>query len=182
MGKQIIYCVDYDTFILLAQKALEYGCKILKEDAKAGVITESDSVDIISKDCFRYYFYVPEAGKYVIKKAGEKEYVDQGYSSSGVTLIEAGMTIVREAKKEMQRGRLFCVSGYYDEKGDFVKRPDCVTKIYNALVRYLKKLVRYTEVEHFVFNPMYAGRKLVSKEYITDKCLMLIENEDYALG
>lgn len=182
MGKQINYCIDYDTFILLARKALEYGCKIIKEDSKAGVVTESDSVDIISKDCFRYYFHVPEAGKYVIKKAGEKEYVDQGYSSSGVTLIEAETTIIRETKKEIQRGRLFCVSGYYDGEGHYVNRPDCVTKIYNALVRYLKKQVLYLDVEHYVFNPIYEGRKFVSKEYITTKCLWLVNDEDYALG
>jgi len=38
------------------------------------------------------------------------------------------------------------------------------------------------DVEHYVFNPMYEGRKLVSKEYITTKCLRLVNDEDYALG
>ena len=58
MGKQINYFIEYDNFISLAQKALEVGCKILKEDLKTGVVIESDSTDIISKEWLYYYFYI----------------------------------------------------------------------------------------------------------------------------
>ena len=36
MGKQINYWMDYDSFLLLAQKALDLGCRIVKEDLDAG--------------------------------------------------------------------------------------------------------------------------------------------------
>ena len=32
MGKQINYWMDYDNFLLLAQKAIDLGCTIVKED------------------------------------------------------------------------------------------------------------------------------------------------------
>ena len=43
-------------------------------------------------------------------------------------------------KKRITRGRLFCISDYYNDDGELIKRPDCVTKVYNALARYVKKL------------------------------------------
>ncbi len=43
MGKQINYWMDYDNFILLAQKALDLGCVIVKQDTSTGkVISRSD--------------------------------------------------------------------------------------------------------------------------------------------
>lgn len=56
MGKQINYYIEYDSFVLLAQKALDLGCKIIKEDLLKGVVIESDSIDILSEECKVYYF------------------------------------------------------------------------------------------------------------------------------
>lgn len=57
-------------------------------------------MDIISQDSYFYYFHVPEAGDYRIKSVMGKDYLDSGYSSSGITLIEATPTIVRVAENE----------------------------------------------------------------------------------
>ncbi len=182
MGKQINFYIEYELTVMLAQKALEYGCKIIKLDTINGIVTESDNTDIISGDFAFYFFHVPEAGEYRIIKSGERETVDHGYNASGITLIELIPTSIRTEKKELQRGRLFCISDYYDDKGRVIKRPDCVTGVYNALACFVKKIAPYTEVEHYVFNPMYAGEKFTTKEYISEELLSFVVNRDYSLG
>lgn len=184
MGKQIEFYIEYELFVSVAQKALDCGCKIIKVDTVKGVVIESDSVDVISSDyhgCW-YYFNVPEAGEYRVDRTGDREQLDHGFSSSGNTLIEASPTRIRSDGKKLTRGRLYCISGYYDEEGQWIERPECVNRIYNSLARYVKKIAPYTEVEHYVVNPMYSGRKVTSKEYISKECLSLAENQDYILG
>ena len=104
-----------------------------------GVVIESDSIDILSEECKVYYFYIPEAGEYKVEMIGNKERIDYGYSASGVTMIKASMSTILNDNKEITRGRLYCITDYYDEEGNLIKRLDLVTKIYNALARYVKK-------------------------------------------
>lgn len=181
MGKQINYFIDYDNFILLAQKALDIGCKILKEDLQTSVVIESDSTDIISRDCSYYYFYIPETGKYRVKKIKTRERIDYGYNANGLTMIEASMSTIIEKDKMISRGRLYVITGYYDGEEKFIKCPDLTTKIYNTLTRYVKKIAPYTEVEHYVLNPMYSGEKILTKEYITTECLAYVEKDNYKI-
>ena len=51
------------------------------------------------------------------------------------------------------------MTGRYTDDGDWIPRPDMLTKVYNKLVRVVKKVAPYTELAHFVVNPMYAGGK-----------------------
>lgn len=173
--------MEYKSFLLLAQKAIDIGCKIIKEDLQKGIVIESDSIDIISEDCISYYFYIPEAGKYSVEMMGNKERIDYGYSSSGITMIEAGISKILRNQKEITKRRLYCVSAYYDEEGNLIKRSDLVTKKYNTLARYVKKIAPYTEVEHYVLNPRYAGKKVTTKEYITGECLSYVQNEGFKI-
>ena len=71
MGKQINYWMDYDNFLLLAQKALDLGCRIIREDLDAGKVTESGDIGIVvpfgKHKSIIYYFHLPEAGVVMIK-------------------------------------------------------------------------------------------------------------------
>ena len=49
MGKQISFYIEYELTVMLAEKALEYGCKIIKNDAVNGSVIESNTTDIIRK-------------------------------------------------------------------------------------------------------------------------------------
>ena len=89
MGKQINYYMDYESFLQLAQTALDAGCLILK-----GVYTEEkqnpcEDISVITPDCNRYYFYLPELGNvaYKIDSRG-LYYIDFGYNQTGQTLID----------------------------------------------------------------------------------------------
>ena len=72
------------------------------------------------------------------------------------------------------------ISDYYDADCNLIKRPDCVTKAYESLARYVKKLAPYTEVEYRPANPIYD--KVKNKIYITPQCLELVRDYDYGLN
>ena len=68
MGKQINYYMEYDSFVLLAKKAVELGCEILPFSAET--LKRGCSLDIVSKEELNYCFHVPEAGEISIRFGG----------------------------------------------------------------------------------------------------------------
>lgn len=184
MGKQINYYMEYESFVRLAEKAAELGCEIIRRGGPDEVIGR-DPAGTVTRDCTRYYFHIPEAGDTEKKTVKGKSIIDNNYSRSGNTLIEAGYSLISPEEKRICRTRLFCITGYYDEKGNFVKRPECVTKIYDSLVRAVKKLSPYTELTDTIISTSddtyLQEREYRHKEYITEYCLNL-KNEGYKLG
>ncbi len=177
MGKQINYYMEYDNFVLLAKKAIDLGCELLCEDSTG--LKRSYSVNMISKDVNRYYFHIPEAGEVKTTQRANKERIEHGYNSSGMTLVEAGYSFINNEKKFITRSRLYCITDYYDADGNLIKRPECVTKVYDSLARYVKKIVPYTEMEYRPANPNI--EKVKYKIYITPKCLALVRDQNYSL-
>lgn len=177
MGKQINYWMDYDSFLLVAKKAVDLGCTIVKEDRDLGRVTESKEIGVITpyKNRCRagYYFHLPEAGELEIQTANGTEFLCHGFTASGNTVIEAGFSLIKDEragvcgtkrKREIYSARLYCITGYYDENGDYISRSECLTKVFDSLVRYVKKIAPYTEFG-----------------YITKACLDLVNNEGYKL-
>lgn len=199
MGKQINYFMDYDSFLLLAQKAVDLGCTVIKQDLDLGKVIESDDIHIIAPYTERfgakdYYFHLPEAGAVGIQMINGKEHLDRGYTATGNAVIEAGYSFVPESpagddgmrqKKEIRHARIHCISGYYDENGEYIPRPQCLTKVYNALARYVKKLAPYTEFTDMLISmkPENYGEpyEYTHKEYITKACLDLVQREGYKM-
>ena len=85
MGKQINYSMDYDSFVLVAKKAIELGCEIMK-DGDTGIV-RGYSTDLMTKDCKCYDFHVPEAGEAEVKEMFGKTRVSHGYSAGGSTQL-----------------------------------------------------------------------------------------------
>ena len=177
MGKQINYYMEYESFILLTQKAIELGCEIISDGYEG--LKSGYSTDIISNDNIWYYFHIPEAGNYKIKEQWGKERVDYGYNTSGITLVEAWYSTINSDDKYITRARIYCITDYYDADGNLVKRPECVTKVYDSLVRYVKKIAPYTEVEYRPANPSF--ERVKKKIYITPECLNLVKEQNYSL-
>lgn len=198
MGKQINYWMDYDNFLLVAQKAVDLGCTVIKEDLASGKVLEGKDVSIITPygkhmhTC--YYFHLPEAGAIEIHTINGKEYLNCSYNANGNSVIEAGysFTINEPAgaagirrKKELHRARLYCITGYYDDNEEYIPRPDCLTRVYHSLIRYVKKVAPYTEFTSILISTKAEnyGEKYEyrHKEYITKTCLDLVNNEGYKL-
>lgn len=164
MGKQINYYMEYEPFLKIAQAALDSGCVIVK--GYDGKITGTD-ISIVTADCNHYFFHLPEAGKLEYKTYDNgRTVVDYSYTSSGNTLIEAGFSLIDDNDKRISRNRLFCISGYYDENAEWIPRPDCITKLYNKLVRIVKKEAPYDKIR---------------KEYASPLCLELRRENNYKL-
>lgn len=199
MGKQINYWMDYDSFVLLAQKAVELGCTIVKEGLEPGTVEESKNLSIVTPYgehyCTRYYFHCLEAGDIKINRLENgKEHLDCSYTATGNAVIEADYSFMineptgvagTKRKKMIRKARLYCITGYYDEKGAYIPRPKCLTKVYNALARYVKKLAPATELTSTWTSTRDEnyGKEIAykHKEYITKACLELVEKEGYQL-
>ena len=102
MGKQINYWMDYDSFLLVAKKAVDLGCTIVKEDRDLGRVTESKEIGVITpyKNRCRagYYFHLPEAGELEIQTANGTEFLCHGFTASGNTVIEAGFSLIKDER------------------------------------------------------------------------------------
>lgn len=180
MGKQINYYMGYKDFLSVAKAALDSGCKIYRHSFERGKwhLYEGADLDIIKEDCLQYYFYLPEAGKPNIKLKSGHQHIA---FDSMPYVIEAGFSIADTKNRFINRNRLYLMTGQYADDGSWIARPDSLTKLYNKLVRAVKKAAPYTEVEYFAVNPMYDNKRK-SKEYISGEFLELVQNVDYTLG
>lgn len=129
MGKQINYWAGYDDFLKIAQVALDCGCIIIKKSK--GELLYGQTLDIVTEHEHSYWFYVPAAGNFYGKKFPFDNDDIPNYSLAGNTVIQASFSKKNDKTKIITRGRLFVISGYYDEQDEYISRPECVTKIYN---------------------------------------------------
>lgn len=189
MGKQINYYLEFVNFKVLAQKALELGCEIVREDLtkfeKTKVTVSRDLSILTDENGAYYYFHLPEAGKIKINNYECGERLDHGFGESANSIIEAGYSRIKDDEKEILSSRLYLTTGYYDKNKNFIYRPDCIVKVYNALARYVKKLAPYTELTD-TYISMRSENYLQPveyqhKEYVTPFCLDLRENKGYKL-
>ena len=183
MGKQINYWMGHEEFLQVAQAALDYGCIIIKP--VYGRLMYGQTLDFITEDEHCYWFYVPEAGKLLGQLLPlEVETVRTG-SAVGNTVVEAGFSWKNDTTKEITRSRIYAVTGLYDDKGEFVPRPECVTKLYNKLVRTIKKIAPLTELTDTYISTRddsyLQEAEWTHKEYICSQYLQLKLSHGYKL-
>ncbi len=173
MGMQINYWMEYEKFCELAELALSLGCVIMKRDEDTGKYIYSQDVSIISKDCWFYYFYLPEAGTLQMRKIKFGEEI--AFESENF-VIAAGFSLINDEEKRIRRERLYLSTGYYDKNEKFIYRPDCIVDVYKKLARKVKKLAPYTEL----VEPR-EEKDWVHKEYVSPYCLELRNEKGYSL-
>lgn len=159
MGRQINYYMEHESFLQVAQLALDCGCEIIKEDlnVRPTTVIRTRDISTITPNDWMFWFYVPEAGKLEIKTDERGERVDHGFCESGNALIEAGVSYIREDERQIRRSRLYVQSGYFDGSDVWIPRPKCVDAVYNKLVRRVKKLTIY---DGFSYRTEYCARLL----------------------
>ncbi len=179
MGKQINYYMGVDDFRQLAQYALDIGCVICKQENAE--IVRSNSVDIVMPDYKKYFFYLPEVEKALL----QLQHFQTCYTLQFVAyhlVIEASFSSIRHNRKEISRGRLFLISGYYNAQGKWIDCPECMNKIYEQLKRKVKKIAPYTEITDFITDYSADNYKQIEwrhKEYIAHELLELHVNNEY---
>lgn len=177
MGKQINYWMEYDSFLYVAKTAIEQGCTIFREHD--GKVVQSKDLSIVTSDWYNYYFHLPTAGKVAIETLADgREVLDRFFSTSGNAIIEAGFSRFFEDKR-ITGSRLYAAGGYYNDIGEWIPRPDSLTKLYNSLARKVKKVAPYTEltdIRRYTTGEKYGEEfEWRHKEYITPYCLSLRE-------
>ncbi len=174
MGRQINYYMGYNDFLTVAQTALDCGCVIYRADHadERWSITSGNSTDMISEDHRSYYFHVPQAGDIVIE---QRDCGDRFSDMSELCFIQAGFSVPDEKEHALYRNRLYVKTAMYDNV-----RPEAVDKVYNRLVRSVKKIAPLREIEYYCVNPMI-DYKMKNKQYISDYCLSL-SADGYKLG
>ena len=180
MGKQINYYMGYKDFLSVAQTALDNGAVIYRHERRNGKMQMigGTSLEIVKEDTVFYYFHFPTSGELII----EDHYGNQHPShSSALHLIEAGFSSPDHENRLLRSNRLYLITGRY-ENGIWIPRSENIGKCYSKLVRIVKRIAPYTEIEHYVVNEMYKGEKYITKEYITPEFFILVKNNDYTLG
>ena len=183
MGKQINYWLGYEDFLKIAQAALDCGCIIIKK--VSGKLVYGQTLDIVTEHEHYYWFYVPEAGDLSGKTFPFSDIDVQSYLPAGNTVIEASFSFRNDKSKTITRSRIFVISGYYDEQGEYVSRPECVTKVYTKLVRVVKRVAPLTELTDKYISTKddtyLQELEWRHKEYITPEYLYLKESNNYKL-
>lgn len=186
MGKQINYWLEFEGFKVLAQKALDLGCEIVREDLskyeKTRVTVSRDPNLITDEKGAYYFFHLPEAGDIEIKELECGKRLNHAFGESGNSVIEAWFSRILTDEKRILWARLYLETGYYDKNGVYIYRPECIVKVYNSLARYVKKLAPYTEITRKTSRLDDESREYKTKEYISPYCLGLLNNEGYSLS
>ena len=167
MGKQINYYMEYESFLKVAQKALDLGAIVLKRTSDGKILQASD-LSLITPDYGRYVFFFPQFGPLVIRDLENGQQKLDGFATaSGNAMIEAGFS--RCEGRNINGARLYIQSGYYSNQV-LISRSAEMTSVYEKLVRVVKKLTNYQEIP---------GKPY--KEYVSPYYLDLIENKSYQI-
>ena len=164
MGKQITYYMERESFLVLAQAALDEGLLILKNKYTEKPQEPCRDLSVID-DCTEYFFYLPEIAPLTHAHTAYGYYVKSYSYPSCLAIIEAGYSKKADIIHE---SRIYVQTGDYNED-EWIPRPEKITKIYNKLVRKVKKLAPYKELVFYGEN----GEELPSdrKEYLSPECL-----------
>ena len=189
MGKQINYYMDYESFLKVAQAALDEGCLIIRDESKPEPPKPSNDLSVITEKWMRYGFYLPELAdlEYGIDSSGNF-HVNKSFNQLSLAVIEASFSKKLIGKGDgtpfVSTARLYIPTGNYIKDGEWNARSERITKIYNKLARLVKKMapsislevddIDYNEEENVV------QIKRPYKAYISPAC-MEWRNQGYEL-
>ncbi len=182
MGKQIIYWMEYESFLKLAEKAVSIGMNIIKKSD--GKIIESDNISIVTEDCVDYYFHLPELGAYKIDDYGSYQSINTT-GISGNMIIGTGFSRIDSNARHIIQHRMYIQDGYFSSSGEWMKIPDKLNEAYDTLVDCVKELAPYTEITDTYISRReenYNQRvEYKRNDYISPYCLDLKNNRHYSI-
>lgn len=179
MGKQINYYMDYESFLKLAELALSEGCMILKNAHTPEPQQPQNDTSIVTEDCMRYYFYLPELAELEQKKdMYGNYYINNIGNKLTLALIEADFSKKHKGKDEapfVNDARLYIPTGNYRLDGVLYQRSEQITVIYDKLARLARKLAPRTtiEIDDIIFDDdnNATPAKVQCKVWASPKCL-----------
>lgn len=179
MGRQIDYWMEFDAFRRLASTALSCGCHIISPFQPH---IRYDDIEKLDPHQYLYYFCTPQADPPLTQYFGSSGETTAG---SGVScpVITAGFSCIDDAAKRIARAHLSVITGFYDAGGTWIPRDENTTRVYQRLVKSVKKLCPYTELtdSYFDIRSETYGQQMEyrHKEYISPFCLKLKKEQGY---
>jgi len=136
MGKQLNYIMTYECFLQLAQTATDAGFLILRREYTEEPQIPSSDLSVVTPECSSYWFYLPELGDLTFKTNNDGLYYpDYGFNPLGLAMMEAGFS-----RHSSDRARIYVMTGFYDERGQWQARSDRMTKAYAKIERKARNL------------------------------------------
>ncbi|MBE5797223.1 MAG: hypothetical protein E7327_07590 [Clostridiales bacterium] len=144
-SKQINYYMDYESFRLLAQKALDEGCSILLNELTDAPQCPARDLRIVTPEHTRYFFCAPGFEPEFVRARDGRFYPDLS-DMRMVMMLEAGYSAV-QPDGLITRERLFSASnavvGFR-----LVPRPAEVGRLYDTLARLVRRLAPLRAYTH----------------------------------
>lgn len=138
MGKQINYYMNYQSFLQVAQAALDAGCLIIRGDHTDEQPKPSAELSAVAPECDQYFFYLPELADLVYQTdIYGKHYLAYHVFPLNLAVIEAGYS-----RYPANEARLYVATGYYDKDGQWIPRSERITKVYEKLARKARKVAQ----------------------------------------
>ena len=181
MGKQINYYMDYESFLKIAELALSEGCLILKNTHTPEPQQPQNDTSIVTEDCMRYYFYLPELAELEYKKdMFGTYYINNVGNKLTLALIEAGFSKNHGGEDtnkppSVNIARLYISTGNFRSNGVLYQRSERIKEIYDKLARLARKVAPRTtlEIDDVIFDEdnKATPTKVQCKVYASSKCL-----------
>lgn len=172
MGRQINYYMSFEEFKQLAQFAIDEGILILPREHTLEKLIPADDISIVTEDCCEYYFFTQGFSGTTWNTDIYGHYYVSLDDETRLTVIEAGYSQQTEQRngKTITRSRLYIPTGYYNDEGDWISRSKSVDKVYNRLVRVVKKISPYTMIEYRRLDREGKPAFGQNKYYISNDC------------
>ena len=141
MGKQVNYIMNYESFLQLAQYALEIGCLIICNNHTKEPSYPCADISAVVPEYHNYCFYLPEL--YPVEKITHGRdcygayYLSYYGTEFSLSIIEAGFS-----RNETDQTRIYVTTGMYDENKNWIPRPELLTKTYDKIAQKARKLAQ----------------------------------------
>lgn len=167
MGRKINFYMDSKTEEKFQDFILKNDLLIMHKNKEKNCMIYTNNMD---DEKFKLYF-IPK--KYISKVFTEILSSGMIYLNIDTSyLIEYRKTDIRKKNKKIFRGRIYMIAVYFNEKEEIVYKDQEFLKIYEKLVRWIKKNCPMTK---------FAQDGYDEKEYMSEEIKELIEKEGYKL-
>ena len=165
MGRQINFYMDYKVEKEFQEFILKQGLIIVSKRIDQEMI-----INDISYKKNKIYI-MQEKG---IENLKIREYDDgRKFINENIScVIEYSRTIIRKDMKKIFRGRIYVIAVYFNENEEIVHKDEEFLKIYEKLVRWIKKNCPMTKFVQDGYD---------EKEYMSSGIKEMVEKEGYKL-
>ena len=167
MGRQINFYMDRKTEEKFQEFILKNDLLIMYKNMEKNRIIYTNNMD---DEKFQLYFVPKKYSSKIFTKTLSNGVICLNIDSSYV--IEYMKTDIRKKNKKIFIGRIYVIAVYFNEKEEIVHKDEEFLKIYEKLVRWVKKNCPMTK---------FAQDGYDKKEYMSEEIKELIEKEGYKL-